>query len=86
MTPACPCGEDHAPRAAYYVSATRDDGRRAIGCGPYPTHGEALAEVDPAREACYRLDPTTWWLGWGTCGSDDTLPARWSRAAEIKAG
>lgn len=85
--PACPCDGECAarPRAAYYVSARREDGANALVCGPYPTHSEALADVAAARDACYRLSPETWWLAWGTCGSDDPVRARWDRPASISA-
>lgn len=82
MIAGCPCGETHAPRAAYYVSAV-DGSRKAVVCGPYATHAEALAEVSSVRDRVCELLPEAWWYGWGTCGSDDPLRARWPNAASI---
>lgn len=87
MNDPCPCGEDHPPRASYFVSATRDDGARSVVCGPYTTHEGALAAVDAVRRRVCDLLPEAWWYGWGTCGSDDSdLKARWSTVESIGGG
>lgn len=85
MIPSCSaaCTEAHPQRAHYYVSVVRDDGARAIICGPYPTHAAALADVELARDRVCDFAPETWWLAWGTCGSDDLLRARWVDAPSI---
>ena len=52
----------------YFVSAI--DGTKAyIMAGPYATHGEALAKVDPARDIAYdkSADGRAWFMRWGTC-------------------
>lgn len=76
-TEACPCGEVHESRQFYYVSAV-DGSRKALAAGPYDTHAETLAAVNLVRDQACRIDGTAWFYGWGTCGSDERLPARWS--------
>lgn len=50
----------------YYVSAT--EGRRySLLLGPYPTHAEALEQVDVARLECIARDPRAVWWAYGTC-------------------
>lgn len=74
----CSCGEAHEPRALYFVSVRDDAGRNGLACGPYLTHQAALDDVKRVRDHAYRLDPTTWWLAWGTCGTDDhRRQAKW---------
>lgn len=52
----------------YYVSAIRD----ASGdpwypvSGPYKTHKAALAQVEPARVLCEKLDARALWMSFGT--------------------
>lgn len=56
----------------YFVSA-RDGGKHYVMAGPYPTHAEALADVERARNITYEHDARAWFMAWGTCrieGSD----------------
>ena len=51
----CGCGETHHEGANYYVSVVRDTAKGPhsdyrLLAGPFPTHEEALAWVDRARE------------------------------------
>lgn len=50
----------------YYVSIIRDT-RKGLLAGPFPTHTEALAMVDRARDAAYEVDPRSWFDLFGTC-------------------
>lgn len=60
------------------MSALRDDGARAVVCGPYETHEAALADVFAVETFC---DP---WrrYAWGTCSSGETL-AVWLRPDDV---
>lgn len=62
-------------RRYFWVSAQRDDGRRAIIAGPYDTHEAALADVRRVTLAACRVDDRAWWYAWGTAGSDEILKA-----------
>lgn len=54
-------------RPGYYVSVI-DGPRKAILAGPFKTHKEALAAVEPTKEAWWDLDPRAAFAAWGTCG------------------
>lgn len=54
---------------SYYVSCV-DGERRALVCGPYPTHEQALADVHRVSVAAAERWPESWWYSWGTAGSD----------------
>lgn len=56
----------------YYVSAI-DGRRRYLIAGPYPTHSEALARVNPVLHEADRRDGRAWFMAWGTAGSDQLL-------------
>lgn len=59
---------------AYYVSAI-DGARKALICGPYPTHDAALADVTRVKRAAYDVDPRAHWWAWGTASVDtDAAP------------
>jgi hypothetical protein len=49
----------------YYVSVI-DGARSRLVAGPFSTHEEALAQVDPQRNHWYELDPKSWFYAWGT--------------------
>lgn len=56
----------------YFVSAI-DGTKNYIMAGPYATHAEALAKVEPARNIANDHDGRAWFMAWGTCrieGSD----------------
>lgn len=73
LTP-CPCGGEHHEGAAYYASVIEDpqrgpDSRMVLAAGPFPTHQEALAQVDRVRTAVLeRWNPNgrAHWYGYGT--------------------
>lgn len=50
----------------YYVSMIRDR-RYALMAGPFTTHADALAMVDPVRKEAGRLDPFCDFDAFGTC-------------------
>ena len=50
----------------YYVSMIRDS-RYALMAGPFATHEEALAMIDPVKREAYRLDQWTDFDSFGTC-------------------
>lgn len=53
----------------YYVSMIRGEAKKryALMAGPFATHAEALAMVDPVRKEAERLDPKTHFDYFGTC-------------------
>ncbi len=55
---------DTAP-GPYFVSAI-DHGKTYLMAGPYPTHAEALANVDKALNLAYAHDARAWFMAWGT--------------------
>lgn len=60
----------------YYVSVI-DGTRTALVAGPFDTHAESLAQVEPEREKWYKLDPKSHWYAWGTARvRDDKNPAQ----------
>ncbi|MBN8294565.1 hypothetical protein JI664_21510 [Rhodobacter sp. NTK016B] len=51
---------------AFYVSAI--DGKRAARiAGPFDSHDEAIAHVEPVRNLAYDITPRSHWWSWGTC-------------------
>lgn len=60
---------DHRP-GFYYVSAIRDDGRKALVKGPFPKHREALQAVEATKTTVGRFDPRAPWYAWGTARSE----------------
>ena len=52
-------------RPCFYVSVI-DGPKRALVAGPYRTHKEALAKVEPAKEAGAKADPWSTFYAWGT--------------------
>lgn len=50
----------------FYVSLIRDS-RYALLAGPFATHDQALAFVQPAKDEAARLDPFTDFDAFGTC-------------------
>lgn len=60
----------------YYVSVI-DGTRKALVAGPFETHAEALAQVEPEREKWYKLDARSHWYAWGTARvRDDKVAAQ----------
>lgn len=60
----------------YYVSMIRDS-KYSLMAGPFATHEEALAMVEPVRVEAYRLDSFTHFDMFGTCSkpfSPDNKP------------
>ncbi len=57
------------PRPGPYFVSAIDGAKTYIMAGPYATHAEALAKVDPAREIAYEksADGRSWFMRWGTC-------------------
>lgn len=55
-----------------------DGARRALLCGPFPTHAAALCMVDMVREKACELDPRGHWYAFGTARlpDDDSVPIR----------
>ena len=49
----------------YYVTAI-DGPRRYFLAGPWPTHVEALAQVEVVRRYAERTDPRAFWMAYGT--------------------
>ena len=50
---------------AYYVTV-RDRQRVGFLVGPFNTHGAALAQVEPAREAAKEVNSDAHWFAFGT--------------------
>lgn len=60
----------------FYVSVI-DGTRSALVAGPFDTHAEALARVQPERDRWYDIDPKSHWYAWGTARvRDDKIPAQ----------
>ena len=57
-------GPDPQP-GHYYVTAI-DGPRRYFLAGPWPTHGEALAQVEAVRRYADAMDPRATWMAYGT--------------------
>lgn len=75
------------PRPGFYYVSAIDAGRSARLDGPYPTHAEALGEVERARAALVQMDPRAWFYAFGTCRSETDLGPGYLRAlAEAEAG
>lgn len=82
MTPVtpCACGESHAPGTVFYVSVLRDPDRTTdyrLVAGPFGTHAEALAWVEPAHGlilARYNPGGAAHWYGYGTAGLPPDAP------------
>lgn len=55
-------------RTRFYVSAI-DGERKALICGPYDTHEEALADVARVKAAAERVDARAIWYAWGTAST-----------------
>ena len=49
----------------YYVSIIDGKKFNAVA-GPFQTHQEALDQVEPARRVGAKVDPKSWFYGWGT--------------------
>ena len=78
----------------YYVSA-RDGDKYWLLAGPWPTHAEALAQVQAVWDHCRRVDPIgAEWKAYGTCRRplDDitqasklgTDPASWAYVEPVQ--
>lgn len=67
------------PRPGNYYVSVIDQGRRALLAGPWPTHAEALAQVDAVRVKACELDPRGCWYAFGTARlpDDDSVPIRY---------
>lgn len=67
----CKLGPDAAdlanPLKKYYVTMIRCD-RTARLAGPFDRHEDALAHVEPARQAAYDADSRSWFDLFGTAG------------------
>jgi len=50
----------------YYVSVI-DGPKFGLLSGPYSTHAEALAQVEPARKIAHKANRDAIWYGFGTC-------------------
>ena len=70
-------------RRYFWVSAQRDDGRRAIIAGPYLSHEAAKADVHRVTLAACRVDDRAWWYAWGTAGSDEMLKAALGKPEDL---
>jgi hypothetical protein len=65
----CECGQGDCPTDTgfFYASIRREGGDFRLMLGPFPTHAEALAAVDLARELAERSDARAHWYAYGTC-------------------
>jgi hypothetical protein len=64
----CPCGlthDDEDPARKFYVSVV-DGERFNFLAGPFDTHAEALAQVEPTRSRAEEVDPRACWYSFGT--------------------
>lgn len=61
---------------AYYVSAIDGD-RKALICGPYDSHEEALADVERVKKAANEIDFRAHWWAWGTASVDLERAPEW---------
>lgn len=71
---------DHGPQVdtrpgRYYVSV-QDGKRRALLCGPFPTHQQALDVVAAVRAKACEVDSRGHWYAYGTARLADDEPAR----------
>ena len=76
-----------ATKTYYYVSAMDpiNTARRGVLAGPWPTHAEALAQVDAVKAHAVRTTERGHWMAYGTAGSDEELstplgsdPVKWA--------
>lgn len=65
----CTSGECPSP-GRYFVTAI-DGPSFYYMAGPYPTHAEALARVDLARDIADKHDGRAWFMSWGTVRQKD---------------
>lgn len=68
----------------FYVTA-KDTSRLFFMVGPFKEHKEALKWVDLAMQHAAEIDPRSWWMEWGTSGSDDVKFCPLNDALKIKA-
>ena len=55
------------PRPGPYFVSAIDGAKNYLMAGPYETHGEALAKIDPVRDIANNHDGRAWFMRWGTC-------------------
>lgn len=79
--------EPVAKKEYYYVSAIDpfNTARRGLLAGPWPTHAEALAQVESVKAHAVQTTERGCWMAYGTAGSDEKLstplgsdPAKWA--------
>lgn len=82
----CKCGQQHHEGANYYVSVV-DGPQFNVLAGPYKTHAEALAMVEPVRTLAVELVPQSWFYGFGTVAmaANFTKPGKLSAILEQRA-
>jgi biotin carboxylase len=54
------------PQTGHYFVTAIDGLRRYFLAGPWPTHAEALAQVDAVRRFAEQTDPRAVWMAYGT--------------------
>jgi hypothetical protein len=59
----------------YYVTA-QNGVRTAFLLGPFPSHAEALAEVERGKELAMSVDPFAWFYAYGTATGPASRPVR----------
>lgn len=67
----------------FYVSAI-DGSKRYLIAGPWGTHDDALARVDPVRRHASNLNGRAWFMAWGTAGSTDECPTPLGRFGDAE--
>lgn len=61
------------PRPGFYYVTALDGKRRSLVRGPFPTHTEALAAVEPTRRLVEERDARAHWYAWGTARNETDL-------------
>lgn len=68
----------------FYVTA-KNETKLYFMLGPFKSHEQALDMVDRAMTYAAEVDPRSWWMEWGTSGSDDVKFCPLNDALKIKA-
>jgi hypothetical protein len=85
-TETCTCGATHHEGANYYVSVV-DGPQSNLLAGPYKTHAEALAMVEPTRTLANELVPHSHFYSFGTVAMNQvyTKPGKLNAIMEQRA-
>lgn len=62
----------HPPdrRPGYYYVSVMDGKKRFFVRGPFETHIEAMRAVEPTKARMEELDPSAFWMTWGTARAE----------------